>query len=128
MTLTTGAPERMQQICPASPGAERIPLYSGGKLSGFVRRAASATTPGAPATEQSSPGIPLDRSHERAIAAAWQDEAGSPPPRIGVSVVGGVVHLSGAVDTVHDRMALARIAASIKETRAIVDDLWVCCE
>lgn len=117
-------PEQLRSAC---PGAERVPLYSQGKLSAFVRR----TGPGdltfslasAPSRDNSR-----DLGIERAIAARWEMEAGTPAAHLGISAAGGIVRLSGSVETVHDRMALCRIAAAINETVAIIDELWVDCE
>ncbi len=111
----------------ASPGADRIPLYSEGKLAAFVRRTKASDVPRPPAAERSREES-ADLRVERAIAARWQAEAGVAPARIGISATNGIVRLSGSVETVHDRMALCRIAAAMDETLAIVDELWVACE
>ncbi len=111
----------------ASPGADRIPLYSEGKLAAFVRRTKASDGP-RPAAAERSREESADLRVERAIAARWQAEAGMTPARIGISATNGIVRLSGAVETVHDRMALCRIAAAMEETLAIVDELWVACE
>lgn len=108
----------------ASPGAERVPLYSQGKLSAFVRRTRLAETK-FPLEARDDPGDP---GIERAIAIRWEMEAGTSAAHLGISAIGGIVRLSGSVETVHDRMALCRIAAAINETVAIIDELWVNCE
>jgi len=111
----------------ASPGAERVPLYSEGRLAAFMRRTRLAEMPCPPVSE-SPREESADLRLERSIAARWQAEAGTSPARIGISATNGVVRLSGTVETVHDRMALCRIAAAMDETQAIIDELWVACE
>ncbi|MGH7122011.1 MAG: hypothetical protein ACREFP_23960 [Acetobacteraceae bacterium] len=116
-----------EQLRRASPGADRVPLYSGGKLAAFVRRAPLSDTL-RPTVSETPFGESADLGIERAIAARWQAEAGTLCDRVGISAADGIVHLSGAVETVHDRMALRRIAAATTETLAIIDELWVACE
>ncbi|MDA8050251.1 MAG: BON domain-containing protein [Rhodospirillales bacterium] len=111
----------------ASPGAERIPCYCGERLVAFVRRTHPFASERAPGMEEWA-NLPADLRLERAIAAQWRHESGASPARVGISVSEGIVRLSGTVETVHDRMALGRIAAAMEETLAIIDDLWVSCE
>ncbi|MGH7087138.1 MAG: hypothetical protein ACREFS_02490 [Acetobacteraceae bacterium] len=112
------------QIRPANRGAERIPLYSGGELAAFVRRTGPIEAAEAPASDL-SPAPSSDLRTARAIAAQWQFESGIAPAQIGVFVSEGIVRLTGTVETVHDKMALCRIAAAMGDTLAIVDELWV---
>lgn len=115
------------QIRPANRGAERIPLYSGGALAAFVRRTGPIDAAEAPAADL-APAPSSDHRTARAIAAQWQFESGITPEQIGVSVSEGIVRLTGTVETVHDKMALCRIAAAMDDTLAIVDELWVTIE
>lgn len=116
-----------ETIRPANRGAERIPLYSSGTLSGFVRRT-EITDAAASPTLDHAPALPPDLRTARAITAQWQFESGIAPTGIGVSVSDGIVRLTGTVETVHDKMALCRIAAAMHDTLAIVDELWVTTE
>lgn len=127
--LRAAAQSRVQPDKPraASPGGERVPLYSGGKLVAFVRRTPLSDTL-CPPVSDASLGESADLRIERAIAAHWQAEAGVLAVSVGISASDGIVRLSGAVETVHDRMALCRIAAAMQETLAIIDELWVACE
>ncbi|MGH7103315.1 MAG: hypothetical protein ACREFJ_13050 [Acetobacteraceae bacterium] len=110
------------EIRPANRGAERIPLYSGGALAAFVRRTGAIDPAEAPDLALAPAS---DHRTARAIAALWQFESGNAPAQVGVSVSEGIVRLTGTVETVHDKMALCRIAAAMQDTLAIVDELWV---
>jgi hypothetical protein len=104
----------------ADPANDRVPVYCAGELAGFVLRVRQNRDPSGPASEQNS-----DAIVERAILAAIREECGIPTDHIGVSIAGGVARLSGEVANVHDKMSLRRIAASMEEVIAIIDDLWI---
>lgn len=104
----------------ADPANDRVPVYCAGELAGFVLRIRQDQNPSDPDPERNS-----DATVERTILAAIREECGIPTDHIGVSIAGGVARLSGEVTNVHDKMSLRRIAASMEEVIAIIDDLWV---
>ncbi len=111
----------------AGGAAERIPVYRAGALTGYVRRGACGLEAGG-AMEARGRGLSADARLHRDIEAAMRSEMPKLAEDVRLSVEDGVVTLSGAVETVHDKMALQRIAASMKASAAIVDEIWISCE
>ena len=111
----------------ASRSPSRVPIYCDGKLVAFLQRAIPdpETRPPGPVGDRFSS---TDSELKRDIAEAIQEECPHAVPYVRLSVKDGVVVFSGEVENVHDKMALRRIAANMKETVAIMDHVWISCE
>jgi osmotically-inducible protein OsmY len=60
-----------------------------------------------------------------AVRIALRDALGSESPRVGVTVVDGVVTLSGDVDVPDDRMNASCAVRRIADVRALADGIHV---